>query len=130
MGVGDMSVSYNPAWDIVTQGKNYCLFVEIKMVICIKLVPCSLSLEPKINVSISVVFYFQYLRWSLVYLWDQLTVTTIWNTGETGDIDTVAIVFCMCQHKKRALKNNEINSNVKRLLIEQRKVLDTRIKIM
>ena len=23
---------------------------------------------------------------SLVYLWDQLTVTTVWNTGETGDI--------------------------------------------
>ena len=23
---------------------------------------------------------------SLVYLWDQLTVTTVWNTGKTGDI--------------------------------------------
>ena len=22
---------------------------------------------------------------SLVYLWDQLTVTTVWNSGETGD---------------------------------------------
>ena len=23
---------------------------------------------------------------SLVYLWDKLTVTTVWNTGETGDM--------------------------------------------
>ena len=29
----------------------------------------------------------EWMSSSLVYLWDQLTVTTAWNTGETGDID-------------------------------------------
>ena len=28
----------------------------------------------------------EWMSSSLVYLWDQLTVTTVWNTGETGDI--------------------------------------------
>ena len=37
---------------------------------------------------------------------------------------------CLCQHKKRAPKNNEINSCVKRPLREQRKVFGARIKIM
>ena len=27
----------------------------------------------------------EWMSSSLVYLWDQLTVTTVWNTGETGD---------------------------------------------
>ena len=28
----------------------------------------------------------EWISSSLVYLWDQLTVTTVWNTEETGDI--------------------------------------------
>ena len=39
-------------------------------------------------------------------------------------------LLCLCQHKKRASKNNEINSSVKRPLREQRKVFGARIKIM
>ena len=31
----------------------------------------------------------EWMSSSLVYLWDQLTVTTVWNTGETGDINTL-----------------------------------------
>ena len=40
------------------------------------------------------------------------------------------LLLCLCQHKKRAPKNNEINSNVKRPLVEQRKVFGARIKIV
>ena len=40
------------------------------------------------------------------------------------------IVLCLCQHKKGAPKNNEIYSNVKGPLQEQRKVFGTVLKIM
>ena len=40
------------------------------------------------------------------------------------------MILCLCLHKKRAPKNNEINSNVKRPLWEQRKVFGDRKEIV
>ena len=39
----------------------------------------------------------------------------------------LSLMLCLCQHKKRAPKNIEINPNVKRPLGEQRKMFGARI---
>ena len=40
--------------------------------------------------------------YSPVYLWDQLTVTTVWNTGETGDINSEHDGFGAAFRNKKA----------------------------
>ena len=57
----------------------------------------------------------EWMSSSLVYLWDQLTVTLVWNTGETGDINYL---------QNEVTSYQEINNRLSFLRCWKRKSID------
>ena len=82
------------------------------------------------------------LRWGLLlasWMWNRVILQKIYIIIKWGSEywtcpvfgwSTVVLILCLYQHNKKAAKDNELNSNVKRSLWEQRKVFSARIKIM